>query len=291
MENIKSRTLAVIRTELNTSVDKFNDSRDPAERNKLKTEQKALVQEYDKLSLHTCYAECFKEATPVAALAKTFTYESLNVQYKTVDETIDCALQSVEKGSIKDTAKRLDLVKFIEWTEDRNKCVAPNKNWRAELRKSRETINAEWKKFMDSEDGYKMSKTAVKKALQSAVDAIAFVPCENDKDKNAIIVNGKKHGGYVIAKAPQGKVNSKDKKHEFGLEFLNNKNWFDTLMEVLHMIVENKDYTVIYGEPEEEAKAEAEATAQAEANTEAQPQTESKSKSNGKGKGKGNKSK
>ena len=276
MENMKIRTLTIIRNELNESVDKFNECRDAAERIKLKTEHDALKKEYDKLSLYTCYAKFFKDTTPVAAMAKAFYYETLTVQYKAVDETVDGVLQSVEKGSIKDAEKRIDLVKFIEWTEDRNKCVAPNKNWRVVLNKSRDIINAEWRKFMESDDGYKMSKTAVKKALQDAIDAIAFIPCENNKDKNAIIVKGKEHGGYVIAKAPQGKVNSKDKKPEFGLNFLNNKNWIEILVDVLHMIVENKDYTIIYGEPEEEAKAEAEATAKAE--PEAQPKTEAKSK-------------
>lgn len=284
MENMKIRTLAIIRNELNASVDKFNESKDPAERNKLKTEHTALKTEFDKLSLHTAYSTFFQDATPVVAMAKAFYYESVNVQYKAVEDTVNGVLQSVEMGSIKDVEKRLDMVKFIVWTEERNKCVAHDKNWRAVLNKSRDAINAEWKKFMESEDGYKMNKTAVKKALQSAFDALAFIPCENDKDKNAIIATGKV-ADYVIAKAPQGKVNSKDKKPEFTLNFLNNKNWIEILADVLHMTVENKDYTVIYGEPEEEAKAEAEATAQAE------PKAEAKTESKGKGKGSGKKSK
>lgn len=290
MENTKIRTLTIIRNELNASVDKFNESKDPAERNKLKTEHTALKTEFDKLSLHTAYSTFFQDATPVVAMAKAFYYESVNVQYKPVTETIDGVLQSVEMGSIKNTEKRLNLVQFIEWTEDRNKCVAHDKDWKTVLGKSRDAINAEWRKFMESEDGYKMNKTAVKKALQSAFDALAFIPCENDKDKNAVIATGKV-ADYVIAKAPQGKVNSKDKKPEFTLNFLNNKNWIEILADVLHMTVENKDYTVIYGEPEEEAKAEAEATAQAEPKTEAQPKAEAEPKSKGKGKGSGKKSK
>ena len=284
MENMKIRTLAVIRNELNESVDKFNESKEPAERVKLKTAQTALKQEYDKLSLYTCYANFFNDVNPIAAMAKAFYYETVTVQYKAVDETINGVLQSVEKGSIKDTEKRIDLVKFIEWTEDRNKCVAHDKNWRVALNRSRDAINAEWKKFMESEDGYKMSKTAVKKALQTALDALTFVPCDNNKDKNVLMVTGKA-AGYIIAKAPQGKVNSKDKKPEFGLNFLNNKNWTDILVEVIHMIVENKDYTIIYGEPEEEAKAEAEATAKAGAE-QSQPKTESKPAAKSKGSGK-----
>jgi hypothetical protein len=291
MENIKKRTLTIIRNELNESVDKFNECRDAAERIKLKVEHDKLKKEFELLSLHDAYTTFFKDAVPVLAMAKAFYYASVNVQYKPVDELVDGVLQSVEMGSIKDTEKRLDLMKFLAWTEERNKCVAHDKNWKSVLNKSRDAINAEWRKFMESEDGYKMNKTAIKKALQNAFDALAFIPCENNKDKNVLMATGKV-ADYVIAKAPQGRVNSKDKKPEFTLNFLNNKNWIEILVDVLHMTVENKDYTIIYGEPEEEAKAEAEATAKAGAEkSQSKPEAEPKADTKTKGKSSGKKSK
>ena len=91
----------------------------------------------------------------------------------------------------------------------------------------------------------------MKKALQDMVDALVFIPTESGR--NAVLVKSD------IAKAVFAFANSR----KDGLQgnVLPGSTWKKLQMDVLHAVVEGKEYTITYGDPvaedaEEETVAE-----------------------------------
>ena len=267
------RTLKAVMDEINANVNTFNGATDASARNKLKVGIKTLCNEYNTIAKVNAFAKAFKSEVPVVALVKTFFQDTINVSYKVVEiPDDDGTIHMVEQGSVKEGEKPLDLFEFLAWTSSRNKLVAHDKLYIAKVGDARTKLLKSFEKAMAAPAMYQISKGFVKTTLQEAIDSIVFIPCENDKAKNAIVVDGKK-ASYLIALAAQGKVTSKEKSPEFNLEFLGKKNWESLLVHILHMIVENKEYTITYGDSdkaEDEAKAEeAKAEAKPEAKKEA----------------------
>lgn len=274
-KTVENRTMSVVLEELNNSVDKYNLAVDAAERNQLACAHKNLVQEYNELSLLSAYAEFMKAEVPLVALAKAYYYETVSVKDKVHNEVVDGVAKSSVTRSVVDGEKKLDVAKFIEWTEERNKSVAAAKDWKAKIGAARSSIESEWKRFFASNaDKKDISIGKVKKATQSAFDALVFIPCENDKDKNAIIANGD------VAKALIAFANSRkdakiDGKITIKGEILPRNTWNVLLLDALHNVVEGKKYEISYGLEEEDAKAAAKAAkAKAETDAEADESTE-----------------
>lgn len=270
MENsVKNRTMSIVLEELNNSVDKYNESSDAIERVQLATEHKKLIAEYNELSLLSAYAGFMKAEVPVMALAKAYYYNTVKTHDTVHNEVVDGVQTSSVTRSVKEDIKKLDVTKFIEWTEERNKSVAAIKGWKAEVGAARRSIENEWKKFFASKsDEKKLSIGSVKKATQKAFDAIVFVPCENDKDKNAIIANSD-IAKVLIAFA--NKLQDKFIEGKLKLEgtILHPQTWSMLLLTALHMAVENKNITLAYGTEIEDAKAKAKPDANTEEETEA----------------------
>lgn len=274
----ENRTLAVILDELNASVDKYNESTDTAERVQLQVEHKKLVEEYNQASYLDAYATFMDDKTPLVALAKAYYYDTVSVKdtpHNEKDKKTG-AIKSTITRSVKDGCKKFDVAKFIEWTEERNKSVAAEKDWKVKIGAARNSIEAEWKKFFASnKDSHSMSIGKAKKALQAMFDALVFIPCENDKTKNAIIANGD------VAKWVLGYANSrKDSKAEGKITVtgyvLPKATWNTLCLDALHMAVEGKTFEIIYGDPEKKVADKVEANAKVEAKTKAKTTAKAK---------------
>jgi hypothetical protein len=260
----ENRTMSIVLAELNKSVDKYNLATDAVERVQLAVEHKNLVQEYNELSLLNAYAECMKDENPIVALAKTYYYDTVSVKDNAHNEVgEDGVMKTSVTRSVNDGNKKLDVTKFIEWTEERNKSVAADKTWKTKMLAARNSIEAEWKKFFASKgDTHSMSVGKAKKALQAMFDALVFIPSETGK--NAVIANGD------IAKWVLGFANSrKDTKVDGNITITGNvlpkSTWNALCLDALHKAVTGKTFDIIFGEPEEEVKEKSEAKAKAKA--------------------------
>ena len=275
-EAYKGIKLQELREMLDNAVNTHNATENYKERLEMRSEHKDIADAYNELSLLTVYAKCMKAEKPLIEFTKTFFYTTVSVKYVPQNQEKDGVVKSTEVGSVVEkTETRLKLYKFIDWAQAANKSVTADKSWKSICASSRDAINKEWKKFMDSTDGTKMSKTAVKKAVQKAFDALVFI--ESEKGLNAIIAKNDNSANYIIPVAAKLKVNSKDNKPKHTINFLNEKDWEDRLFDMFHMAVEGKTFEVIYGQPVEDAvektneksKAKDKAKAETETTTEA----------------------
>ena len=275
MKKTENRTMATVLEELNNSVDKYNEATNAVERVNLAVEHKNLVQEYNELSLLNSYAEFMKEDKPLVALAKAYYYKTVNVKDAVHNEVVDGVQRSSVTRSVKESDKKLDIIKFIDWTEERNKSVAAAKDWKIKIAAARNSIEAEWKKFFASnKDSHSMSIGKAKKALQAMFDALVFIPSETGK--NAVIANGN------IAKWVLGFANNrKDAKVDGEIVITGNvlprATWNALQLDILHAAVTDKDFSIVYGEPEDEASDKVKnGTEKTKAKPEAKAEAESK---------------
>ena len=254
-KSVENRTMSIVLEELNVSVDNYNEA-SAEERVQLALTHKNLVTEYNELSLLSAYANFMKAEVPVIALAKAYYYDTVSVKDTVHNEVINGVQTSSVTRSVVEGVKKLDVTKFIIWTEERNKSVAATKTWKAEVGTARRSIENEWKKFFASKsDEKKLSIGSVKKATQKAFDAIVFVPCENDKSKNAIIANSD-IAKVLIAFANKLQDKFIEGKLELEGTILHPQTWNMLLLTALHMAVENKNITLAYGTEIEDAKAQ-----------------------------------
>lgn len=252
MKKIAEMTMKEMLTTLNESVDKYNATTNMAERIELGAYHTELVKAYNEAAVVAAYAVAMKDKEPVVALAKKFYCEKVAVADKPTKDVDDNGKTVVKiVRSVSESTQKLNVVKFIDWAADHNKKIAAdNKKWKNKMFAARDTINGEWKKFMDSTDGYKMSKNAVKKSLQSMFDAMAFVPSEKDKEKNAIVARTNE-ANFIVALAAKAKVTIENGKVSHSITFLKASNMADIVTDLLHMAVEGKSFEVIYGDPAE----------------------------------------
>lgn len=265
MKNVsENRTMSVVLAELNASVDQYNATplSDANTRVELALNHKKLVEEYNGLSLLNAYATCMKAEKPVIALAQMYYYDVISVKDNAHNEVVDGAMQSSVTRSVNDSTKKLDVTKFIEWTEECNKSVAADKTWKVKMGAARNSIETEWKKFFTSKgDSPALSVGKTKKALQSMFDALVFVATETNK--NAIIANGD-IAKWVIAFANSRKDSKVDGNINIVGSVLPKPTWNTLCLDVLHMAVTGKVFEITYGDPEENAETPAKAETKAE---------------------------
>lgn len=266
-KTVENRTMPVVLDELNASVDKYNLSTDAIERAELAAKHKELAQEFNELSLLNAYAGFMADEHPIVALAKAYYYGTVSVKDTVHNEVVEGVKTSTVTRSVNEGRKKLDVTKFVEWTCERNKCVAANKSWKLDIGAARVSIENEWKRFFASKaDKKDISIGSVKKATQKAFDALVFIPCENNKDKNAVIASGDV-AKMLIAFANKLQDSFIDGKIDIKGNILPAQTWNMLLLTALHLAVENKKYEVAYG-TEEEAEKLAGKKAEAEPATE-----------------------
>ena len=264
-KNVETRTMSVVLAELNASVDSYNESTDARERNLMANEHKKLVAEYNELSMLSAYATCMKDKNPLVALAKAYYYDTVSVKDTPHNEVVDGVPKSTITRSVTEGNKKLNLVKFVEWTAESNKRVAAGKDWKSKMEAARSVVEDEWKAFFAAGgDTHAMSISKTKRALQAMFDSLVFIPCENSKEKNAIIANGD------VAKWVLGFANTrKDSKIDGTVVITGNvlakQTWATLQMDILHKAVTGKTYDIFYGDPETDAEEAVEAETEAEA--------------------------
>jgi hypothetical protein len=254
-ERFTNYTMADLKAMLNENVDKFNNvATTQADKIDLRVEIKDIIEACNELSLLTVYSDCLADEQPVVKFASAYVYDTISAKY-TVQSIIENGKsKSSEVCEIKDGTKTLAPFKFIEWAKARNKIITADACWIEKVTAAREAIVAEWKKYMASNDGYAISKNVVKSEMQKVFDALVFIPCENAKDKNAIIAK-RNVAEYIIALAADKKVVLKDRSPNFTVSFLT-KSWEGLIFDSLHMSVKGKTYDIDYGDKTEEAEAE-----------------------------------
>lgn len=259
---IEGRTMSVVREELNNAVDRYNLSENAVERVQLSVEHKKLVEEYNTLSLLSAYAECRSAEKPIVALAQAYYYDTVSVKDSVHNEVVDGVQTSSVTRSVKDSNKRMDVVKFIEWTEEHNQSAAAARDWRTKMEAARSVVENEWKKFFAAGgDSHAVSIGKTKKALQALFDAMVFIPCENNADKNAIIANGD-IAKWVIGFANTRKDSKADGNVTITGSVLPKSTWATLQMDILHKAVTGKTYEIFYGDPEEATEEQTEAEAE-----------------------------
>lgn len=246
---VENRTMSVVLEELNASVDKYNESTDSMERVQLSVTHKNLTTEYNELSLLSAYAKFMAAEKPLVELANTYYYDTVSVKDNVHNEVVDGVQKSSITRSVNEGCKKLDVTKFIEWTQEHNKSVAAEKDWKSKILAARNAVETEWKKFFAAKgDTHAMSVGKTKKALQAMFDSLVFVSSETGK--NAIIANGD------IAKWVLGFANNrKDSKVDGNINITGNvlprATWNTLLLDILHKAVTGKTFEIIIGEPDE----------------------------------------
>ena len=241
------RTMAVVMSELQDKVDKYNLEKDAGKRNALEVECKNLVEEYNEMALLDAYATFKAEADPMVALAKAYTYMTISVKAAPHKEMVDGVKKVVvTMGLTTDKPKLLNAAKFIEWMAERNVPVTARTDWKKRVNDARKELISQWKSFI--EDGTDFKVGALKTALQDMVDA--FIMLEGENGKNAYVVTSKLTRS-IIAFCTSRKDGLKGT--------IAAKNMWDRLqMDILHAVVTRKEFEIAYGDDEDASEAEAE---------------------------------
>ena len=167
---------------------------------------------------------------------------------------------------LEDKEANLDVMAFVDWTAERGNCVAHARNYKTAVREARTTVANQWTKFFKSkaDSEVKISIGETKRALQAMFDALVFIPCENNPDKNAVIANNK-IAKWVIAQANSRKdIRLESGEIKVKGEILTVRTWATLVLDALHFAVTGKDYEVIFKEEDTEAPVEVEAAAETE---------------------------
>lgn len=251
-KSFEGMTMAEIRAELSTSVDKYNLSQNADERVEMAMAHKDMVQAYNELSLLSVYGKCLAAEHPVVALAKTYYYDTISVKDTPHNEEVNGIMRSVVTRAITDGTAKLNLTKFITWTAECNKNVAAAKNWAEVVESSRKVVETEWKKYFVSKgDTHSFSTKKVKEAMQKMFDAVVFIPSESGK--NAMIATGN-IAKWTIAHANERKDSREDGKISIKTTVLSKARWSVLQMDALHLAAEGKTFDIVYGEEEPEAE-------------------------------------
>lgn len=258
------KTMAELLEELKKSVDAYNLSDDTKKRIDLAVEQKAIIEEYNKTSLYTAYGECLAAENPILALAQMYYYDTISVRDAVHTEVVDGVAKSTMTRGTKEGCKKLNLVKFIEWTEESNTSVVADKNWRTATDNARKVVANQWEKFFASgKDTHSMSIRKTKEALQKMFDALVYI--ESKRGNNAVIANGD-IAKWVLGFANVRKDSKVDGKTVISGTVLSKQQWATLQMDILHKAVEGKSFEIFFcddteevvGDPKTEAVEEAE---------------------------------
>lgn len=254
--------MSEIRATLDKNIEAWNKSEDVTEKITLKGDIKDAVQAYNELSMLTVYADCLNSEQPMLAFIKAYYYPIIRLKETLVkDKDSEGRLTAYMSLSITETDNKgnllysnLDMVKFLDWTADRNKLAANAKDWKCKLLKARNSIIADIEKHKNSKDGKAISKANTKRAFQDSFDALIFIPCEKAKDKNAVIASGKliEDAPFLSAQMIEKCVNGSP---DFEVKYFTADYWYKTVFKYLHMAVEGKDLKVtLYDDAEETAE-------------------------------------
>ena len=244
------KTMAELLNELNGKVNTYNKSTDNVEKIRIEVESKDIVEQYNELSKLALYANALTDEIPIAFVVKAHHYPTISAKFVAstdIDET--GKLVAVKVGAVNTGNKNVDLFDFINWAEKSNKKVAANGNWKAILGTQRDFINKEFRKSIESDTNYTVSKNTANDVLQACFDALVFVPGKSGK--NSIFPN-KDCKNLIVACAAEYKETITDSNDvDPSMAFFKTKRWYSTIQSALFLILKNKTIVYTYGDPEE----------------------------------------
>lgn len=247
--NIKSMTMVELIEHLHAKVDEFNEATGTSELIAIKTEIKATADQYNEMSKFVAYSAALKTEMPLVSIIKGHHYETRSVTYKPGTEVKDGKTIVREFASVKDGTRNVDMFDFIKFAEERNKQVTAvsTANWKTVLNAQRKKLNNEFKKAVESDKGYTVSKTTANNVLQAVYDALVFIAGESGK--NAVFPN-KDCKNIIIACAAEYKEAIVDGDVDVSLNFFKDKHWKSIIQSTLYIVLSKKSLTYTYGDPE-----------------------------------------
>lgn len=243
----EGKTMEQILEELKLGVDKHNDSKDVAERVKLKYEAEKLVEAYNQASKLAAYAECLEAENPMLAFIQMYQHPVVSAGVKKGETDI----------TIKTDGKAVfDLWDFVDWCAGRNQQITVSLDWKSKANAARDILKSQVETYINK--GTKPDVKSLKDALQEMFDSIVMKPGKNGN--NAVIATSK---NVRTIHMTCGALNVKT----FNAKFVAEKSWKGQVFAFLNRAVEGKDFTHTYGDDDatpaadaSDAKPEAEAT-------------------------------
>lgn len=252
----KVYTTKTAQGELEQLVSTFNSTEDVKVMAETSAKIAEVCKEYNTASMNETFAKALKatDTHPILALARMFKYKTVSPKTKAETVTVDeDNVKIVNTIELKWGARELDMFAFIDYAVTCKRPVTHSEDWKGEVIKARLEIEKAWKNFFSDEkskddkskDNKFISVSAMKRTLQTALDAIVFVPTENNPDKNALVVTN------IMAKRAFAFCNKRESSKE--LDSFNvtykicdtrefNKNFFDMVKDMVH----EKCYTITY---------------------------------------------
>lgn len=249
----EGRTLDIIRNELNEDVDSYNLSTNADERADLEVTMKALVDEWNELSLLTAYSSFLEDAQPLVAFGKAYTYATISTKDNKHKEVVNGVKRSVSTRSVEDGFRQMSVTKFLNWAKESNRVLAADKLWMDKFGAAREEVNKQWKRiFMSKAESSELKIGQMKRALQAFFDALVFIETAGGSGKNALVATGDM-AKYALGVSNVRKVDLKEKTQK--VQNMSSNLWEQIAMDIWHQVCANKTYEVVIGDeqPEEEA--------------------------------------
>lgn len=250
----EGRTLDIIRKELTEAVDKYNLSVNADERADLEVTMKALVDEWNELSLLTAYSSFLDDAQPLVAFGKAYTYATISTKDNKHKEVVNGVKRSVSTRSVEDGFRQMSVTKFLNWAKESNKILAADKLWVEKWGAAREEVNKQWKRIFASKgESSDLKIGQMKRTLQALFDALVFIEAQGGSGKNALVATGDM-AKYALGVSNVRKVDLKEKTQK--VQNMSTQLWEQVGMDIWHQVCANKTYEVVIGDekPEEEAE-------------------------------------
>lgn len=263
---------------INQTVADYNSTGDFATRLSIAQNIKTLCDEYNDLSMRVMFTDSLKAEHPILEVAKVYYYDTLTTQDKE-EKAVDAdgSAVTVINKVVKEGMKKVSFDVYLEWLASTNntKHIAKPIGYKSAMSDCRNAIETVWTKFFASKgESTTMSKTQVKKSLQTVIDSLVFIPMEKYPDQNAL-KSSTDHANWLIAFANsrRDKLNDGGKVVIEGV-ILPRKNWYILIFDVLHNLACNVEkFSIVRGTvdeasktktPEVDAKPEAESEESAE---------------------------
>lgn len=243
----KAKTMPELMEEIKANISQYNLSEDAAEKIELEVALKKLEEDYNELSMLTSWATFLEAENPMVAFAKAYTYPCVghtDVPHRDTKNGVKTVVKTRVLNTDKNTL--LNVAAFVDWTNEKGQCVARDERWKTKVADARDAIIAAWRKFKAAKgDKTQIDVGKMKTALQSMVDALVFI--EGKNGGNAIVVKSS------LVRDIFSVANTR--KDGLKIDCLSKGAWAKLQMDILYAAVDNKEFTVIYGDEEAEEEA------------------------------------
>lgn len=233
-----------ILSQLKEIVKTHNESEDAAEKGKLKAKADHAVEEYNNASKLDAYAECLAAENSMLTFIKKYEYPVISTK---LDKSTDMLSikETVKPDSPKKTSAVFNLWDFVAFCEGTNRQVTASLDWKVKAAKAKNILTTELNRYID--EGGEMNVGLLKDALQAMTDAVVMVA--GKAGNNAVIITSKKVRTLYTT---SGRLNIKTRH----VDFARDTSWQGFVLAMLNSVVENKEFTFTYGDPDDTTATE-----------------------------------